>query len=158
MSHPSLMTHPTNGKSPSSTPVEESPPSAVESEVLPRAKRRYFSAEYKRRILREADQCIHPGQVGALLRREGLYSSHLTSWRRQREKGNLGTQKRGPTPADPTVKEVERLRRENDRLRKRLEKAETIISVQKKLSDLLGLTSDAPPKDAAPPIGIQHHR
>ena len=116
--------------------------------MLPRAKRRYFSAEYKRRILREADQCTQPGQVGALLRREGLYSSHLTSWRRQRERGNLGTQKRGPSAADPAVKEVERLRRENDRLRKRLEKAETIISVQKKLSDLLGLTSDAPPKDA----------
>ena len=148
MSDASIMTNPTNGKTPSPPPAEVRPTPVAESEVLPRAQRRHFTAEYKRHILQEADRCTQPGQVGALLRREGLYSSHLTSWRRQRERGELGTQKRGPSPADPAVKEVARLRRENDRLQKRLEKAETIIAVQKKLSDLLGLTSDAPPKDA----------
>ena len=114
--------------------------------MLPGARRRSFPAEYKRRILQEVDQCTQSGQVGALLRREGLYSSHLTSWRRQREQGELGTQKRGPSPADPAPKEMERLRRENERLRKRLEQAETIIAVQKKLSNLLGIACEAPPK------------
>lgn len=117
-----------------------------ETEVLPRAQRRSFPAEYKRRILQEADRCTQAGQVGALLRREGLYSSHLTIWRRQRDQEELGLKKRGPSPADPATQEVARLRRENDRLRKRLEQAETIIAVQKKLSSLLGLADDVPPK------------
>jgi transposase-like protein len=94
--------------------------------------------------LHEADHCTHPGQIGALLRREGLYSSHLTTWRRQREQGELGTRKRGHPAADPAVKEVVRLRRENARLQVRLEQAETIIAVQKKLCSLLGLPCEAP--------------
>ena len=145
MSQSSLMTPP-NGKAASKPQPEAVPPPGSDTEVIPRARRRSFPADYKRRILQEADRCTQSGQAGALLRREGLYSSHLTTWRRQRERGELGTQKRGPSPADPAVKEVERLRRENERLRKRLEKAETIIAVQKKLSDLLGVTSDAHPK------------
>ena len=148
MSQPSQSPHPTNGQLPSSPPDEERPPSVVASEVQPRAKRRQFSAAYKRRILQAVDQCTQPGQVGALLRREGLYSSHLTKWRRQRDRGELGTQKRGPAPADPALKEVARLQRENERLRKQLEKAEAIIAVQKKLSDLLGLASEGTPPNA----------
>jgi transposase len=116
-----------------------------EPEVLPRAKRRRFSAEYKQRILEEADGCTERGQIGALLRREGLYSSHLSKWRRQRSLGQfegLSPKKRGRKPQDPSVEEMARLRRENERLRARLEQAEMIIDVQKKLSQLLGLTPD----------------
>ncbi|MBM3280444.1 MAG: transposase [Candidatus Handelsmanbacteria bacterium] len=114
--------------------------------MLPRAQRRRFSADYKRRILHEADQCRQPGQIGALLRREGLYSSHLSCWRQQRERGELGTLQRGKKAADPAVKEVARLQRENTRLQGRLKQAETIIAVQKKLCDLLGLPSEDPLK------------
>ena len=114
-----------------------------EPEVLPRAKRRRFSAEYKLRILEEADKCTQRGEIGAFLRREGLYSSHLSTWRRQRMLGQLeglSPKKRGRKPQDPVDEEVAHLRRENERLRARLEEAEMIIDVQKKLSQLLGLT------------------
>jgi transposase len=114
-------------------------------EVVPKAKRRKFSAEYKLRILDEVDSCTEPGQIGALLRREGLYSSHLTTWRRQRERGvleALGPQKRGRKGKDELEREVSRLRRENERLQARLEQAETIIEMQKKLSHLLGLVTE----------------
>jgi len=116
-----------------------------EPEVLPRAKRRRYPAEYKLRILKEADGCTQRGQIGALLRREGLYSSHLSTWRQQRILGQLeglSPKKRGRKPQDPAVEEAARLRRENERLRARLEQAEMIIDVQKKLSQLLGLTPD----------------
>jgi transposase-like protein len=108
------------------------------------AKRRTFTAEYKRRILREADACTEPGEVGALLRREGLYSSHLTSWRKQRQRGELAglsPKKRGRKGHSKTVsaKEYERLQRENRRLRQRLEQAELIIDIQKKASEMLGI-------------------
>ena len=110
-------------------------------EVVPRAKRRQFSAKYKLRILTEADQCTQRGEIGALLRREGLYSSHLTTWRRQRDQGQLAglaPEKRGRKP-DPQAVELARLQRENEQLKARLEQAETIIEVQKKLSQMLGL-------------------
>ena len=110
-------------------------------EVVPRAKRRQFSAKYKLRILAEADQCTQRGEIGALLRREGLYSSHLTTWRKQRDRGQLEgltPKKRGRKP-DPQAAELARLQRENERLQVRLEQAETIIEVQKKLSQMLGL-------------------
>jgi len=110
-------------------------------EVVPRAKRRRFTAKYKLQILEEVDQCDQPGQIGALLRREGLYSSHLTSWRRQRAAGQLQglrPKKRGRKP-DPQAAELAQLRRENERLKARLAQAETIIEVQKKLSQMLGL-------------------
>lgn len=111
-------------------------------EVVATAQRRQFSAAQKMRILEEADNCTEPGQIGALLRREGIYSSYLTSWRRQREQGQLqglSSQKRGRKGASAQEQELARLKRENERLRSQLERAEAIISVQKKLSQLFGL-------------------
>jgi transposase len=112
--------------------------------------RRRFTAEYKIRVLREADRCTEPGQLGALLRREGLYSSHLSTWRQQRDAGTLAgltPKRRGPKPnADaPLIAENQRLSRENQRLTAKLRQAETIIEVQKKLSEILGIP--LPPTD-----------
>ena len=114
--------------------VQDSP------EVSEKASRRRFTAEYKARILDEADRCTEPGQVGELLRREGLYSSHLTNWRRQRETG-LAPKQRGRKPKSnkKEQQELERLRRENKRLAERLRQAETIIDVQKKVCEMLGI-------------------
>jgi len=109
-------------------------------EVVSMIKRRTFSTEYKLRILVETDACTEHGEIGALLRREGLYSSHLHKWRTQRERGILPqgqTAKRGRKP-DPQAAEIVRLQKENDRLRARVERAEYIINVQKKLAHLLG--------------------
>src|SRR5215218_3262495 len=94
----------------------EAMPSPADPEVPEKAKRRRFSAEYKLAIVREADACTEPGEIGALLRRERLYSSHLVDWRRQRDTGALEAlaRKRGPKPADPARVEAERLRRENE--------------------------------------------
>jgi transposase len=119
-------------------------PGLANPEVSDKAVRRRFTAEYKRRILQEADQC-GPGGIAVLMRREGLYSSHLTTWRKQRKSGEiagLAPRKRGkkPVPRNPLTAENEQLRRENARLQKRLHQAETIVAVQKKLCDLLGLT------------------
>lgn len=118
----------------------------LDPEVLPRppqAERRNFTAVYKLWVLEEAEKCRdQPGGIGALLRREGLYSSHLTRWRRQQEAGQLAglrPRPRGPKP-DPAAEELSRLRRENARLTRQLEKAELIIEAQKKLSALLGIT------------------
>ena len=115
-------------------------------EVNEKPVRRQFDAAYKLRILEEADRCTEPGQLGELLRREGLYSSHLTNWRRLREEGtlqSLGSKKRGRKVKrnDATTQELERLRRENQRLAERLRQAETIIEVQKKISEIVGLTT-----------------
>jgi transposase-like protein len=112
-------------------------PQPVDPQVIEKAERRRFTAEYKLRILQETDHC-EAGQVGAILRREGLYSSHLTTWRRQRQAGQLAAlsdHKRGrPTaPVNPLAAEVEALRRENAQLSKRLEQAELVIEIQKKL-------------------------
>ncbi len=119
-------------------------------EVPPRAKRRQFSSEYKQRILEEANACTKRGQIGALLRREGLYSSHLDKWRQQRAQGTLAgstTKLRGRKP-NPEAVELARLRRENERLQRKLERAETIIAFQKKLADLLGIPPENPlPED-----------
>ena len=125
------------------------PEGAPDPEVTERAKRRRFTAEYKLRILREADACKRDGDLGALLRREGLYSSHLATWRRQRDKiakAGLKARKRGPKAkaVDPRVKQLER---ENDRLKQLLEQAETIIAFQKKLSKLLGISLKSPDSD-----------
>ena len=112
-------------------------------EVVTRPNRSRFTAEYKQRILQAADNCPH-GELGALLRREGLYSSHLTDWRRQRTHGEvqgLTPQKRGRKP-DPQAAEIARLKREIETLQTQLQRAETIIDVQKKLSQLLRLTPD----------------
>ena len=118
-------------------------------EVLETPVRRSFTAEYKLRILQEADQCTGPGQLGALLRREALYSSHLSTWRRQRDAGSLSAlaaKKRGrkAKAVDPLVQENQQLRRENERLRGELKKANTIIEVQKKLSEVLGTPMGTP--------------
>ena len=105
------------------------------SEVKPRAKRRTFSAAYKRQVLAEADACPR-GQVGALLRREGLYYSHLAKWRGEREAGTLADRPRGPRP-NPERAQMERLARENAALKRKLAQAEAIIEAQKKLARLL---------------------
>lgn len=114
-----------------------------------KATRRRFSAEYKRGVLEEADACCEPGEVGALLRREGLYSSHLSKWRQQRERGTLAglqPKKRGPkpNPSDRVSRENERLRRENERLHKQLRQAEAIIEIQKRASEILGISLESP--------------
>jgi len=116
-------------------------------EVVAMAQRRQFAAREKLRILEEADACTDPGQIGALMRREGIYSSYLSRWRRARERGQLTAlngKKRGPKKnADAGLaEEVRKLRRENERLQARLTRAETIIEVQKKVSQLLGLSSE----------------
>ena len=116
----------------------------LDPEVPEKATRRKFSAEYKLRILRLADSCADPGSLGKLLRKEGLYSSNLTTWRRQREKGvleGLKPAKRGRKTIEPNplLPELENLRKENQRIEKRLKRAELIIEVQKKISQILGL-------------------
>jgi len=121
----------------------ERTPVSPEVEVAAKATRRRFTLEYKRRIVREADGCKTPGALGALLRREGLYSSHLTTWRAARDRGELaGTapKKRGPTPhlPDPRDNKIVELERETARWRQRAERAEALVEVQKKLSALLG--------------------
>jgi len=118
-------------------------------EVVEKAKRRQFSPEYKLRVLREADACRGEGQIGALLRREGLYSSHLTTWRRLRETGALAgmrAKKRGPKGRgeDPRVKQQQR---EIARLQRQLKQAVTIIEIQKKVAGILGITLNAPELD-----------
>jgi len=114
-------------------------------EVNEKPVRRHFDAAYKLRILEEADRCSEVGQVGELLRREGLYSSHLTNWRHLRDEGtlqSLGPKRRGRKAKcnDATTQELDRLRRDNQGLAERLRQAETIIEVQKKVSEILGLT------------------
>ena len=113
-----------------------------EVEVVAKAQRRRFTAAYKRRVLQDADRCRKPGELGALLRREGLYSSHLAAWRAARARGELAgdaTKRRGPQakPARPEAKRIVQLERENRRLRARAERAEALVEVQKKLSALL---------------------
>jgi transposase-like protein len=120
-------------------PVNPSDP-----EVPEKAARRRFTVEYKLQILRQADVCGDGGGVGALLRREGLYSSHLTTWRRQRDAGILSGLRPKPrgrkaNPIHPLEVENEQLRKENNRLQKRLKQAELIIEVQKKISQMLGI-------------------
>jgi transposase len=107
-------------------------------EVAEKAVRRKFTVAYKLRILKEAESCIEPGRIGALLRREGLYSSNLTAWRRQAARG-LVPRKRGPAAhkTDPHLRRVAELERENAKLTHKLKQAELIISVQKKVADLL---------------------
>ena len=125
---------------------ESAPP---DPEVPEKPVRRRFTAEYKLDILRKAELCTGPGSMGALLRREGLYSSNLTTWRRQRDEGTLAAlkpKKRGRKAAlpDPMALENERLRKENSRLAKRLKHAELIIDVQKKISQILGIPMETP--------------
>ncbi len=123
--------------------------SMPDPEVPEKKSRRKFTAQYKLRILEEADACIIQGQMGALLRREGLYSSHLTTWRRQKKNGMLealspkkrGRKKKGKNPLTQRVAQLER---DNERLKKKLKQAETIIEVQKKISEILGISQNLP--------------
>ena len=122
---------------------------APPTEVKPKATRRRFCAEYKREILRKAEACSKTGELGALLRREGLYSSHLSTWRDQRARGELRgltPKKRGPKPtaANPLAKKLRALERDNAKLRKRAERAEALVEVQKKLSELWQVTLPTP--------------
>ena len=113
----------------------------TQTEVVAKAKRRQHPAEYKLRILREIDECKGSGEVGALLRREGLYSSLVSKWREQREQGSLtglSGHRRGPK-VDANAAELARLQRENKRLQEKLERAELIIDVQRKVARLLGV-------------------
>lgn len=130
-------------------PLTAVQPSVPDPEVTEKPTRRRFTAEYKQRILREADLC-GPGELGALLRREGLYSSHLQVWRRQRDEAErqaLAPKKRGrkAKEPDPQAKRVAELERENERLRHKLQQAELIIEVQKKISALLELPTNPQP-------------
>ena len=114
-----------------------------EVEVVAKASRRRFTAEYKRQILREADACTEPGAIGALLRREGLYSSHLTTWRAQRARGELAgltPKKRGPAPKpqNPLAGKVAALERALSREKARADRAEALVDLQKKVAALLG--------------------
>lgn len=136
------------GGSPSSGSKEE--PlimSPLDPEVPEKKARRKFTAKYKLQILQEADACTEPGQLGAFLRSKGLYSSNLTTWHRQREEGlldALSPKKRGRKEKEknPLAQKVAELERENARLKRKLKKAETIIDVQKKISEILGISQE----------------
>ncbi len=124
--------------------VEISPPDPEVTETKPR---RNFTAKYKLRILEEADACTKPGEIGALLRREGLYSSNLTAWRKQKAAGTLqglSPQKRGRKKKErnPLAAEVAKLQREKQKLQHKLRQAELIIEAQKKISKILGIPQD----------------
>lgn len=113
-------------------------------EVLPRAKRRQFSTAFKKHFLEEYNACTEPGEKGALLRKEGIYSSYIATWKRQLERDNLTgstSTKRGPKE-NPQREEMEKLEKENERLRERLRQSELIIEAQKKISQILGLGAD----------------
>ena len=119
-------------------------PRDADTEVVPRARRRHFTNADKRRILQAADRCTQPGEIGALLRREGVYSSSLSSWRRQRESADLtalAPQQRGPkaNPSRADAQQIAQLTRDNDKLQSRLDKALLVIEVQKKVGALLAL-------------------
>ncbi len=146
---------PTGTAEPEDTPAKRperggAPIILPDPEVPEKPARRRFTAAYKLAILGKADACSGHGEVGALLRREGLYSSHLTAWRKQRDEGALkalSPVKRGrkPKAKNPLADEVARLERENRKLQKRLEQAEMIIDFQKKVADLLGIPLAKPP-------------
>jgi len=123
-----------------------------ETEVVEKARRRGFTAEYKLRVLAEADRSTKPGEVGALLRREGLYSSLLSAWRRQRDAGELSARspkKRGP-PAkvpDASARRVAELEKELAQARVRLKRAEALLDLQKKVSEVLGMELPKPDEE-----------
>ena len=125
------------------------------TEVVAKATRRRFGAEYKLRILREAEACTKPGELSALLRREGLYSSHLSTWRKQREQGELdglAAKQRGPKKKEknPLEHQLKQLERENAKLRRRAARAEAMLELQKKVSELWGVTFPTPNSDDEP--------
>lgn len=130
-------------------------PEPVPTEVVAKAKRRRFTAEYKRKIVREADACTEPGAIGALLRREGLYSSHLVEWRKLRDRGELAglePKKRGPKAKapNPLAKKLAEQERKLARLEAENAKLRLICEVQKKVSLILGVTLPPIPDDDEP--------
>jgi transposase len=130
-------------------PGHAAPAGVPDPELVERPRRRRFTAEYKLAVLREADACTQPGQVGALLRREGLYSSNLVAWRRQRDAGSVNalSQPRGRKPADPRDAQITALQRRAQRAEAELQKARKVIEVQGNVSALLGELLE--PKGAA---------
>ena len=128
--------------------ASEQAPSGPAIEVVVKATRRRFTVAYKRAIVLEADACRTPGAIGALLRREGLYSSHLTTWRAARERGDLAgaAKKRGPAPrgVDPRDPKLAEQARELSRWQKRAERAEALVELQKQVAALLGTPSTEP--------------
>jgi transposase-like protein len=119
--------------------------SLLTSEVEPKAERRRFSTAYKLQILEEADRCKGPGEIGALLRREGLYFSHLSKWRKLRATGELGAKRGRKADLDAELRrQIQQLERENQRLKGKLRQAEIIIEVQKKASEILGIALAGP--------------
>lgn len=129
-------------------------PSTATPEISDRPRRRTFTVQHKLRVLAETDSAADVGGIGAILRREGLYSSTLTDWRRQRDSGVLGgltPAKRGPKAAarNPLAAELAKARRENARLERRLQHAEAIIAIQKKVAALLGTPLETPDSDDA---------
>ena len=128
-------------------------PRAASPELSPRPRRRTFSAAVKLRILEETDRAADTGGIAAILRREGLYSSALTDWRRQRDAGAFEALKplrRGPKPEVAAAADLDQLRRENAGLRQRLEHAEAIIGIQKKVAALLGMPMATTDRDETP--------
>jgi transposase len=126
--------------------ISSTPTTDLETEVSSKATRRVFSAKYKEKILREADACAgQRGAVGALLRREGIYSSHLTAWRKEARAG-LETKKRGPKQTvDARDRKIAELERKLNRVTQRAERAEALVALQKKVSQILGIALPEPP-------------
>ena len=132
-----------NRTAPPSWEGKRSAAAPPDPEVVDKPSRRRFAPSYKLRIVEEADRCTEPGEVGQLLRREGLYSSHLTTWRKAARTGSLKalSKKRGRKPErNPLEEKVRKLERECARLEKKLQKAHLIIDVQGKVAGLLGLS------------------
>src|SRR3954471_9846520 len=142
------------GNSEARKPTTVPAPSAASPELSPRPQRRTFSATAKLRILAETDRAADTGGIDAILRREGLYSSNLTDWRRQRDAGACEPpkpQRRGPRPeVTQPAADLDQLRRENARLRQRLANAEAIIGIQKKVAALLGIPMATSGSDETP--------
>lgn len=138
---------PGSAPAPKESRTEETASVARASEEVKVARRRRFSAEFKRQVLREADACREAGEIGALLRRHGLYSSHLTVWRRQRDEG-LVPKKRGRKPSfkNPLAEENAKLQRELAKATARAERAERLLELQKKVAELLGEPFPPPPE------------
>ena len=150
---PNMLTEASAATGPGTEEGRRPGPVAASPELTDRPRRRTFTAQDKLRILADIDRAAGTGGIGAILRREGLYSSALSDWRRQRDAGTLGAltpSKRGPKPppSNPLATELASARRDNTRLQQRLERAEAIIELQKKVAELLGLppmASDAEP-------------
>lgn len=127
---------------PERLPACQGDPSPPNPEVIDKPQRRRFTKAYKLDLLKQIDACSGSGQIGALLRREGLYSSHLTNWRWQRRQGlldNTASKKRVPRPTDHNATRVHQLERENAHLQARLRQAELVLDIQKKASEILGI-------------------